>query len=53
MMQHVKTDQAGVEVAVIRVIMMIGFRFRHSITNRDSIRAKGEPVNIRLPMHAR
>src|SRR5271157_647753 len=46
-MQHVKPDQSRVEVAVIRKNAMIDFRFRHSITNRDSIWGGGGVCQMR------
>jgi len=51
-MQDVEADQPRVEVAVIRESIMIGLRFRHSITNRDSIGGKGGTCQHTLA-HAR
>jgi hypothetical protein len=44
MVQHVKADQAGVEVAV-----RIDFRYRFSSTNAVSIRTDGGIVKWRRP----
>src|ERR1035441_3182733 len=46
---HMEPDQARVQIAVGRGVVLLCLRFRHLITNSDMIRTKSSACQVRSP----